>query len=60
MTNISPHGMTDFNLTNRETGEFVMYRALDPECAKMLAAEDHGGEPEDWRTQEEACAEDDE
>ena len=48
---INTHGMTTWNLKNEETGEIVTYVALDLRCAQMLAAEDHGGEPEDW-TQE--------
>ena len=28
------------------------YTCLDPQCAAMLAAEDHGGDPEDYTVEE--------
>lgn len=57
---ISKQGMTEFVLTNVESGEIAKYVANDILCAKMLAADDHGGEPEDWLTEEEARDADDE
>ena len=41
--------MNEFLLENATTGQVVRYEALDLACAQMLAAEDHGGEPEDWQ-----------
>lgn len=41
-------GMVDFELENFDTQKIVSYECNDLQCAQMLAAEDHGGEPEDW------------
>lgn len=49
------NGMMTWELTNSETGEVVSYDALDLQCAKMLAAEDHGGDEDDWLTEEEVA-----
>ena len=45
-------GMVDVELENMDTGEVVTYEVADIQCARMLAAEDHGGDPEDWITNE--------
>lgn len=50
-------GMTTIELANRETGETATYPVTDLHCARMLAAEDHGGEPEDWLTSTEIAEE---
>jgi len=47
MDAISP-GMVVWKLRNTETGVELQYEANDLQCAQMLAAEDGGGEPEDW------------
>lgn len=49
MTEINTQGMVDWRLENTETGEIATYEAMDLQCAQMLAAEDHGGEPRDWQ-----------
>ena len=49
----STRGMTEITLVNRETQQEVSYTVTDIAAAKMLAAEDHGGEPEDWMAREE-------
>lgn len=45
-------GMVLWRLRNTETGEEAEYEACDLQCAQLLAAEDHGGEPEDWSWRE--------
>ena len=47
-TNEVFRGLTSVKLVNRETGEAAEYTVADVECARMLAAEDLGGEPKDW------------
>ena len=42
-------GMTEITVVNSETGETATYEVADIQCAQLLAAEDHGGEPEDWQ-----------
>lgn len=46
-------GMTKIELTNVDTAQTVEYDCADIQCAQMLAAEDHGGEPSDWLTADE-------
>jgi hypothetical protein len=47
------NGMTEVTLTNIDTHATATYAVADVQCARMLAAEDHGGEPEDWLTADE-------
>jgi hypothetical protein len=47
------NGMTEVTLTNIDTHATATYSVADVQCARMLAAEDHGGEPEDWLTADE-------
>lgn len=48
MTEPTHEGMTIFRVRHIETGEEVEYECLDEGCARLLAAGDHGGDPEDW------------
>lgn len=50
---MNTQGMTEITLVNGQTSETATYTVADIQCARMLAAEDHGGEPEDWMTAEE-------
>lgn len=43
-------GMTMFCLRHTESGETAEYECCDLACAQMLAADDHGGEPNEWHT----------
>ena len=53
---MNTQGMTEITLTNVETREQATYTVADIQAAQMLAAEDHGGEPEEWLTAEEIAA----
>lgn len=48
MTDPTHVGMAIFRVRHIETGEEADYECLDEGCARLLAAGDHGGEPEDW------------
>jgi hypothetical protein len=41
--------MVDWTLENIQTGDTATYEANDLACARMLAAEDHGGDEDDWQ-----------
>ena len=44
-------GMTKW-IASSEDGDEYEYVANDAQCVAMLAAEDHGGEPEDYDVRE--------
>lgn len=47
---MNTQGMTEVTLTHADTREQATYTVADIQCAKMLAAEDHGGDSTDWLT----------
>ena len=42
---------TEFRMANKDTGELYTCHCADLWCARMLAADDCGGDPEDWISQ---------
>ena len=48
---INTQGMTKFVAIDEDGNQYT-YTCFDPQCAAMLAAEDHGGDPEDYTVEE--------
>ena len=48
MDNPTQDGMMIFRVRNIETGDECEYECCDEGCARMLAAGDLGGDPENW------------
>lgn len=48
MTDATKPGMVVFQVRSIESREVYEYECLDSGCARLLAAGDHGGDPEDY------------
>lgn len=41
-------GIVAFTLAHEQSGDVVIYAANNLACAQVFAAQDHGGDPDDW------------
>jgi len=49
MNDATHEGMVIFEVRRIDTGKVVAaYECCDPECARLLAAGEYGGDPEDY------------